>query len=245
RHPRRRRRGRLSQHGHPRQGDPRDQARPHRSLRPPVGQPRCNTEVVPPPRGGRLGRGAGTREYRWTMPRGWWTRRSNYFWYIVREFTSLPLALWLLWFLVEIRRAQDGPGGYQPHSSIGFVIFSVIVLLFALYHTVTFISLAAAILLPVHILVQGILGPLGIVPVADRHYDTWANLLGNPLVKLYLLVLIAFPFFHFAHRLRYLLVDLGVPAARGVPAQIVFYGGAVAVTLVTIYILLTTGPLSL
>ncbi len=82
------------------------------------------------------------------------------------------------------------------------------------------------------------------MPVVDRHYDTWANVLGNPLVKLYLLVLIAFPFFHFAHRLRYLLVDLGVPAARGVPAQIVFYGGAVAVTLVTIYILLTTVPIS-
>ena len=102
----------------------------------------------------------------------------------------------------------------------------------------------AAILVPVHVLVQGILGPLGIVPVVDRHYDTWANVLGNPLVKLYLLVLIAFPFFHFAHRLRYLLVDLGVPAARGVPAQIVFYGGAVAVTLATIYILLTTVPIS-
>jgi fumarate reductase subunit D len=82
------------------------------------------------------------------------------------------------------------------------------------------------------------------VPVVDRHYDTWVNVLGNPLVKLYLLVLIAFPFFLFAHRLRYLLVDLGVPAARGVPAQVVFYGGAVAVTLVTIYILLTTVPIS-
>ena len=102
----------------------------------------------------------------------------------------------------------------------------------------------AAVLIPVHVLIQGILGPLGVVPVVDRHYDTWVNMLGNPLVKLYLLVLIAFPFFHFAHRLRYLLVDLGVPAARSVPAQIVFYGGAVAVTLVTIYILLTTVPLS-
>ena len=102
----------------------------------------------------------------------------------------------------------------------------------------------AAILIPVHVLVQGILGPLGIVPVVDRHYDTWASIVGNPLVKLYLLVLIAFPFFHFAHRLRYFLVDVGVPAARGVPAQIFFYGGAVAVTLVTIYILLTTVPIS-
>ena len=101
----------------------------------------------------------------------------------------------------------------------------------------------AALLIPVHVLVQGILGPLGIVPVVDRHYDTWVSVLGNPLVKLYLLVLIAFPFFHFAHRLRYLLVDFGVPAAKSVPAQVVFYGGAVVVTLVTIYILLTTVPI--
>ncbi len=103
----------------------------------------------------------------------------------------------------------------------------------------------AAILVPVHVLVQGVLGPLGIVRVVDRHYDTWISILGNPIVKLYLLVLIAFPFFHFAHRLRYLLVDLGVPAAKSVPAQAIFYGGAVLVTLATIWILLTTAPISL
>ncbi len=103
----------------------------------------------------------------------------------------------------------------------------------------------AAILVPVHVLVQGVLGPLGIVRVVDRHYDTWISILGNPIVKLYLLVLIAFPFFHFAHRLRYLLVDLGVPAAKSVPAQAIFYGGAVLVTLATIWILMTTAPISL
>jgi succinate dehydrogenase subunit D len=103
----------------------------------------------------------------------------------------------------------------------------------------------AALVLPVHILVQGVLGPLGIVPVVDRHYDTWISILGNPIVKLYLLVLIALPFFHFAHRLRYLLVDLGVPAAKGVPAQVIFYGGAVAVTLFAVWVLLTTAPISL
>jgi fumarate reductase subunit D len=103
----------------------------------------------------------------------------------------------------------------------------------------------AAILIPVHILVQGILGPLGIVPVVDRHYDTWIRILGNPIVKLYLLVLIALPFFHFAHRLRYLLVDLGVPAARSLPAQVVFYGGAILVTAIAIWVLLTTAPISL
>ena len=103
----------------------------------------------------------------------------------------------------------------------------------------------AALLIPVHILVQGILGPLGIVKVVDRHYDTWISILGNPIVKLYLLVLISLPFFHFAHRLRYLLVDLGFPAAKSFPVQVVFYGAAIVVTLLAIYVLLTTAPLAL
>ena len=103
----------------------------------------------------------------------------------------------------------------------------------------------AALLIPVHIVVQGILGPLGVVKVVDRHYDTWISILGNPIVKLYLLVLISLPFFHFAHRLRYLLVDLGVPAAKSFPAQVAFYGAAILVTLVTIWVLLTTAPISL
>jgi succinate dehydrogenase subunit D len=99
----------------------------------------------------------------------------------------------------------------------------------------------AAILLPIHILLQGILGPLGVTSVVTPGD---AAVFGNPIVKLYLLVLIAVPFFHFAHRLRYLLVDFGLKAARSVPAQVVFYGGAVAVTLVTIWVLLTTYPIS-
>ena len=102
----------------------------------------------------------------------------------------------------------------------------------------------AALVLPVHILVQGLLGPLGVVPVVDRHYDTWISILGNPIVKLYLLALISLAFFHFAHRLRYFLVDLGVPVARTFPVQVIFYGGAVVVTVATIWVLLTTAPIS-
>jgi fumarate reductase subunit D len=102
-----------------------------------------------------------------------------------------------------------------------------------------------ALVLPAHILVQGILGPLRIAPVVDQRYDTWIGILGNPLVKLYLLVVIALAFFHFAHRMRYLLVDLGVAGAKGVPGQVVFYGGAVLVTLITIWVLLTTAPIKL
>jgi fumarate reductase subunit C len=86
------------------------------------------------------------REYPWHMPANWWTRNRHYFWYVVREFTAIPLALWLLWLLVEIKRADGGAAHYYPHGSTGFVIFSVVVLLFSLYHSFTFLSLAGSIL---------------------------------------------------------------------------------------------------
>ena len=80
------------------------------------------------------------------MPANWWTRKRHYFFYMLREFTALPLALWLLWFLVEIKRAGDGPLAYQPHGSAPFIAFSVVCLLFALYHSTTFLSLAGVII---------------------------------------------------------------------------------------------------
>lgn len=101
-----------------------------------------------------------------------------------------------------------------------------------------------ALFLPALVLVMGVLGPLGVVPVVDRHYDTWINVIGNVLVKLFLLVFFAFAFFHFAHRLRYFFVDVGVHAAKSLPAQAVFYGGAALVTLITLWVLLTTAPIS-
>ena len=87
-----------------------------------------------------------TKTYRPKMGAGWWTRKRHYFLYMVREFTALPLALWLLWLLFEIQRAGRGASGYYPPSSTPFVIFSVICLLFALYHSFTFLSLAGVIL---------------------------------------------------------------------------------------------------
>ena len=86
------------------------------------------------------------REYGWHMPRQWWTRNRHYAQYMLREFTALPMALWLLWFLVEVQRAQNGPKGYYPHSSTGFIVFSVVCLFFALYHSITFLSLAGVII---------------------------------------------------------------------------------------------------
>jgi fumarate reductase subunit D len=99
-------------------------------------------------------------------------------------------------------------------------------------------GMTAAVLLPVHILIQGVLGPLGIVPAVSTYYDTYAAAVANPLVKLYLFVLISLPLFHAAHRLRYLLYDLGLRAGRGALA-VIMYGAAVLGTLATAYVLLT------
>lgn len=86
------------------------------------------------------------REYRWRMPANWWTRQRHYFLYILREFTALPMALWLIWLLYEIRRAGSGAASYYPPRSAAFVAFSVIVLLFSLYHSYTFLKLAGVII---------------------------------------------------------------------------------------------------
>jgi fumarate reductase subunit C len=73
------------------------------------------------------------------MPATWWTRQRNYFFYVVREFTALPLAIWLLWLLYDISQTRIT----QPAA---FAVFSIVCLPFALYHSYTFLSLAGSII---------------------------------------------------------------------------------------------------
>jgi fumarate reductase subunit D len=83
-------------------------------------------------------------------------------------------------------------------------------------------------LLPVHILVQGLLVPLGVVP-RERFAEWLATLIANPIVRLYLLVLLSLPLFHCAHRVRYFLFDLGIRGAR-MPIAVLCYGAAIVGT---------------
>lgn len=94
-----------------------------------------------------------------------------------------------------------------------------------------------AVLVPVHILFQGILGPLGIVPVVTGRYSTFVDALGNPLIRLYLFALIALPMYHWAHRFRVLTYHLGFHWGRRYH-PLFFYGLAILGTLVTAYVIL-------
>jgi len=87
----------------------------------------------------------------------------------------------------------------------------------------------AALLVPIHLFLQGIAAPLGWVSVDP-------TLFGHPLVKLYLFVLISLPLYHWAHRFRYTLYDLGVKGMRQSIA-VLCYGIAVVGTAVTAWIL--------
>ncbi len=83
----------------------------------------------------------------------------------------------------------------------------------------------AAILVPIHIIVNGIGEPLAWAS------PSWIReLVSNPLVKLYFLVLFSLPFFHCAHRIRHVLYDSGLRGMQA-PVAIVCYGAALASTL--------------
>ena len=83
-------------------------------------------------------------------------------------------------------------------------------------------AVLCALVVPAHILVQGVLGPLGLVPSFDHRYSTFASALSNPLVKIYLLVVIAASFYLFGHRTRYVIHELGVHGKLAV--GVVMYG---------------------
>src|SRR5260370_7474329 len=67
-----------------------------------------------------------------------------------------------------------------------------------------------AFFLPVHVLLYGLLMPLGFVP--DPGYQATLELLRAPLTRIYLFFLLTLAFFHAGYRIRHTLcATLGVP----------------------------------
>ncbi len=94
-----------------------------------------------------------------------------------------------------------------------------------------------AFVVPIHVLINNLAAPLGLVPVETIGYERMARLVAHPLVKVYLFALIALGLFHWAHRFRYVLIDLGVMGARELIA-VLAYGSAIAGTVIGAILLL-------
>jgi fumarate reductase subunit D len=93
----------------------------------------------------------------------------------------------------------------------------------------------AALLFPVHLFLTGLAFPLGWLE-APR-YEVLRGLLGHPVARLYLFVLISLPLFHWAHRFRYTLYD-GLQVKHLTPVIVVLcYGTALAGTVIAAYTL--------
>jgi fumarate reductase subunit D len=58
-------------------------------------------------------------------------------------------------------------------------------------------------------------------------------LVNAPLTRLFLVIVISLSFFHFAHRFRYVIFDLGVHGGKTAIA-VLLYGSAIVGTLITI-----------
>ena len=95
-------------------------------------------------------------------------------------------------------------------------------------------GVVAAFLVPVHLFLHGLAIPLGWVSVSHARL---LALVGQPLVKMYLFVLIALPLYHWAHRFRFILEDLGLHGLRMLLA-VLCYGSAILGTVATLWVLI-------
>lgn len=89
-------------------------------------------------------------------------------------------------------------------------------------------GVVAALFLPITIVLTGIAVPAGWISA-----ESLLDLLRHPLTRLYLVVVISLSLFHWAHRFRFTVVDLGLKGLDGVLA-VVCYGGAVVGTVLAV-----------
>jgi fumarate reductase subunit D len=93
-------------------------------------------------------------------------------------------------------------------------------------------GVVAALLLPVMILLTGIAVPVGWISQSGLF-----NLVHSPLTRLYLFVVISLSLFHGAHRIRFVLMDLGLKAIGGLVAAICYAFAIVGTLLAVVFLI--------
>lgn len=97
-------------------------------------------------------------------------------------------------------------------------------------------GVVAALFIPILILITGIVIPFSLAGGEPFTYGRIHGAVSHPVVKLLLFVLIALPLFHWAHRFRFVLIDLGLNKARS-PIAVLCYGAAIFGTILTAIVL--------
>jgi fumarate reductase subunit C len=106
------------------------------------------------------------------MPATWWLKKSSYFLFMVRELSSVFIALFLVIFLIQLFQLSRSAEAYvafsQKLSSPGWLFFHLLALLFACYHSVTWFQ-SSAVVLPMRLAGRPVPRPV----VVALHIGAW------------------------------------------------------------------------
>ncbi|HET6781610.1 MAG TPA: fumarate reductase subunit C [bacterium] len=87
-----------------------------------------------------------SRPYHRPMPANWWLTNRAYFMFMIRELTSVFIAIYVVLILVLINRIAAGPDAYRAYLAFlatpGMLVFHIVALAAALFHSITWFNLA-------------------------------------------------------------------------------------------------------
>ena len=99
-------------------------------------------------------------------------------------------------------------------------------------------GMVAAMIFPILIIITGILIPFGLAGGDPLNFERIHTAVAhNNYVKLIFFIVISLPLFHWAHRFRFTLVDVGLKSISTL-ISILCYGGAITGTIVSAIIFL-------
>ncbi len=85
------------------------------------------------------------RTYRWPMKTFWWVRRWSYFWFVMRELSSIFVAWFVVYLVLFVYAVGQGEAAYRRFldwaASPWVTVLNVVALVFVLLHTVTWFNL--------------------------------------------------------------------------------------------------------
>lgn len=88
----------------------------------------------------------GRRPYIPSMPSTWWLQRPSYLRYMLRELTCVWIGAYVVTLIIGLYRLGQGPEAWTGYlaalASTPGVVFQFLVLMFALYHMVSWFKLA-------------------------------------------------------------------------------------------------------
>jgi fumarate reductase subunit C len=123
-----------------------------------------------------------TKEYVRPMPGDWWLKKPAYLRFMIRDATSVFIAAYCVFLMVLMYRAGQSAASfkafYDSLTSPLSIVLHLIVLVFAVYHSITFFNLTPRVL----VMFRGE-EKVPEATIASAHYIAWG------VVSLILIVL--------------------------------------------------------